>query len=111
MKEFGIYTNDDFLYVITDINKEEIKAIKWSIENFTELTNYAVNEDLESIWNFFDDEIIIIKPIQIPILFNNHGYLGQISAKVLQEELRDYVEVFNNTSENPMTLVLGKLIN
>jgi len=86
-KLFGIYSNEKYLSVILDKNKDLILVVNFEFSNFKEISNQCINDFL-AFNNFkLSDRPFYIENIKMnPKLFKNYGYLGQIN-EVVQDKL------------------------
>jgi len=101
VKQFGIYTNKDFVDIVVEIDKGHpgpngtiIEGICIPIEEFYELTNECINKSLEdAIFINFGLKNIFSKVFpRDEEEFKNNGYLGQINTSHLQLKL---IQIFD----------------
>jgi len=93
MKEYGIYTNDKFLLIITEINQDYIQGVKYLLENFVELNNKKINETLYLFWDsMMGTNVVYDTFVEFSKYYDDIAYLGQINSRKLQKELKDYAE-------------------
>lgn len=94
-KLFGIYTEseDGYLSILTHISKDSIMGIDFLLSEFDEITNKGINNWFSINYNNFKNgEVFHVDTDEIPDVFKNFGYLGQINDSVVQQNLKKYVE-------------------
>lgn len=88
-KQYGIYTNDRYAYIVVAFDKHKMFCLRFFIDNeFVGKSNQGINEFLKRRYSIFGkDELDIIDLHTYPNIFKNHGYLGQVDDKTLMEKL------------------------
>lgn len=89
-KEFGIYTNNEVVCIIVEVTSDEIIGVNFPIDEFVDLSNKSVNNDLLHDFNVDEDFVFKVDYKKEPDFLKNCGYLGQLD-KTLQSQIKSIV--------------------
>jgi len=101
MKEFGIYTNDENISVITNITDTSVYGFEFSLEGCENveknLSNKHINNWIELNTVFFDECVFLVNIIGNPDYFKDYGYVGQLTnnnVKLKMIEVLDDLDIY-----------------
>jgi len=99
-KEFGIYTNDENMYIIIENKYNGIQGFVFPNWWFPELRNISINVSIILNMNQVKiDHIFGIDLDKNPNTFYNFGYLGQVLDVDIKDELKQKFDEYTLTNK------------
>jgi len=94
LKEFGIYTSDNIVKIITNIDDNKIICIEYKASLFPVMSNTAIVDKISSIKTIRDGKTFS-RDRAVELTINNFldfAYLGQVENKEVIKELRTVIK-------------------